>query len=96
MIKRRLIAPPCLHRQLLNDCGIGTTNGNNNSEASSSSSSSSSYDVTSSSVVSQHRVILFCQMKIMLDIIERDLFKWVVCDDGDEGWCVMMVMKGCE
>lgn len=27
------------------------------------------------SAVSQHRALLFCQYKSMLDIIERDLFK---------------------
>ena len=30
-------------------------------------------------VVSQHRVLLFCQYKSMLDIIENDLLKCVSC-----------------
>lgn len=28
-------------------------------------------------VVNQHRVLLFCQLKGMLDIVEKDLFKYV-------------------
>lgn len=27
------------------------------------------------SVISQHRALIFCQLKSMLDIIENDLFK---------------------
>ena len=30
---------------------------------------------TSSSIISQHRVLVFCQMHKMLDIIKTDLFK---------------------
>ena len=52
-------------RQLLHDCGIGV----------SGEGSVSSEGV--GSVVSQHRALLFCQYKSMLDIIEKDLFKWV-------------------
>ena len=46
-------------RQLLVDCGIGV----------------SSTDPSSEPVVSQHRVLLFCQLKSMLDIVEQDLLK---------------------
>ncbi|EDO38022.1 predicted protein, partial [Nematostella vectensis] len=49
-------------RQLLLDCGIGV-------------STSSTSDLASEPVVSQHRVLLFCQLKSMLDIVENDLFK---------------------
>jgi TATA-binding protein-associated factor len=58
--------------QLLNDCGIGT-------------GTSTTGDIGKSELVdtvdepngtfSQHRVLIFCQMKQMLDIIETDLFK---------------------
>lgn len=51
-------------RQLLVDCGIGV-----------SSSSPGSSDLSSDPVVSQHRVLLFCQLKSMLDIVENDLLK---------------------
>ncbi|XP_031555940.1 TATA-binding protein-associated factor 172-like [Actinia tenebrosa] len=50
-------------KQLLLDCGIGI------------STSSLSGDLASEPVVSQHRVLLFCQMKSMLDIVENDLLK---------------------
>lgn len=53
-----------LNRQLLQDCGIGV--------------SQTSDDVSSDPVVSQHRVLLFCQFKSMLDIIEQDLLKYVI------------------
>ncbi|RMX57221.1 hypothetical protein pdam_00022803 [Pocillopora damicornis] len=51
-------------KQLLMDCGIGI-----------GSSSPGSTDLSSDPVVSQHRVLLFCQLKSMLDIIENDLLK---------------------
>ena len=56
------LLPSC--RQLLLDCGIGV-----------SSSSPGSSDLSSDPVVSQHRVLLFCQLKSMLDIVENDLLK---------------------
>jgi hypothetical protein len=46
---------------LLLDCGIGTT----------AASSSSNED----SATSQHRVLIFCQLKQMLDIVEHDLLR---------------------
>lgn len=58
-------------RQLLTDCGIGC--------ASSiiDSGKSELIDTVSESngAFSQHRALIFCQMKQMLDIIETDLFK---------------------
>uniref|UniRef100_A0A336KBP6 CSON011086 protein n=1 Tax=Culicoides sonorensis TaxID=179676 RepID=A0A336KBP6_CULSO len=45
-------------KQLLLDCGIGTTE-----------------DDTSVNIVNQHRALIFCQLKAMLDIIENDLLK---------------------
>ncbi|KAF8334134.1 uncharacterized protein EI90DRAFT_3051180 [Cantharellus anzutake] len=54
-------------RQLLTDCGVGvaSTSGKDNEVA---------LD-TSEAAISQHRVLIFCQMKQMLDIIENDLFQ---------------------
>ncbi|KAK2155101.1 hypothetical protein LSH36_249g03073 [Paralvinella palmiformis] len=46
-------------KQLLNDCGIGLTMA----------------DSTNTPVVNQHRVLLFCQLKSMLDIVEKDVLK---------------------
>lgn len=57
--------PWLISRQLLLDCGIGV-----------SSSSPGSSDLSTDPVVSQHRVLLFCQLKSMLDIVENDLLKW--------------------
>ncbi len=51
------------YRQLLLDCGIGVA----------PELSSSCPDFTS--VVGQHRALIFCQLKVMLDILENDLFK---------------------
>ncbi|KAG5646696.1 hypothetical protein DXG03_002686 [Asterophora parasitica] len=58
-------------RQLLTDCGIGGSSG---SAVDSGKSELLDTD-DSSSTFSQHRVLIFCQMKQMLDIIETDLFK---------------------
>lgn len=46
-------------KQLLQDCGIGIQTGNDQSEP----------------VVNQHRALIFCQLKSMLDIVENDLLK---------------------
>ena len=51
-------------RQLLCDCGIGVTD-------------TAAADVAPA--VSQHRVLIFCQLKSMLDIVEYDLFQYVMC-----------------
>lgn len=50
----------CALRQLLLDCGIGTQN------------MGTSGNLT---VVNQHRALIFCQLKSMLDIVEHDLLK---------------------
>jgi TATA-binding protein-associated factor len=57
-------------RDLLRDCGIGT-------EAKSSSANGSSGDELpgASDAVSQHRVLIFCQMKEMLDIVQEDVIR---------------------
>nr|XP_049699746.1 TATA-binding protein-associated factor 172 [Helicoverpa armigera] len=46
-------------KQLLLDCGIGTPTADEEPEA----------------IVSQHRALIFCQLKKMLDIVENDLLK---------------------
>ncbi|XP_030839988.1 TATA-binding protein-associated factor 172 [Strongylocentrotus purpuratus] len=51
-------------KQLLLDCGIGVD----------ALGSSPGSELTQS-VVSQHRVLLFCQLKGMLDIVEKDLLR---------------------
>ena len=51
-------------RQLLHDCGIGVD----------PLGATPGSELTQS-VVSQHRVLLFCQLKGMLDIVEKDLLR---------------------
>ena len=46
------------------DCGIGV-----------GSSSPGSSDLSSDPVVSQHWVLLFCQLKSMFDFVENDLLE---------------------
>ncbi len=67
---RRLTWPS--HRQLLLDCGIGLAPG---ATGDATKSELVDTDETGTGAFSQHRVLVFCQMKQMLDIIERDLFK---------------------
>ena len=57
------------------DCGIGTEEEEEEEEG-------------VELVVSQHRVLLFCQYKSMLDIIESDLLKWVLCVLCECGVCM--------
>ncbi|KAK0183900.1 SNF2 superfamily chromatin remodeling protein [Armillaria mellea] len=62
-------------RQLLTDCGIG---GGATTTVTADQGKSELIDAASdagASTFSQHRVLIFCQMKQMLDIIETDLFK---------------------
>jgi len=59
--------------QLLLDCGIGGTA--NTSTVDQGKSELIDTVSESNEAFSQHRVLIFCQMKQMLDIIETDLFK---------------------
>ncbi|KAJ6547022.1 SNF2 chromatin remodeling protein [Mycena capillaripes] len=59
-------------RQILTDCGIG---GLANPSVDSGKSELIDTEPEPSGAFSQHRVLIFCQMKQMLDIIETDLFK---------------------
>ncbi|KAL7752502.1 TATA-binding protein-associated factor mot1 [Sorochytrium milnesiophthora] len=51
-------------KQILNDCGIGLTQELTGKSA-----------LVDSPLESQHRVLIFCQLKSMLDIIEHDLLR---------------------
>ncbi|KDQ59577.1 hypothetical protein JAAARDRAFT_77653 [Jaapia argillacea MUCL 33604] len=59
-------------RQLLSDCGIGAAP---NVLSETGKSEMADTVETSTGAFSQHRALIFCQMKQMLDIIEQDLFK---------------------
>ncbi|KAG0705295.1 hypothetical protein DFH29DRAFT_1031866 [Suillus ampliporus] len=59
-------------RQLLTDCGIGGSSAVTGESGKIDPAESLS---ESSGAFSQHRALIFCQMKQMLDIIENDLFK---------------------
>lgn len=52
-------------RTLLLECGIGEDTNDKKSEA----------YFTGQNVISQHRALIFCQLKDMLDMVENDLFK---------------------
>jgi len=54
-------------RQLLSDCGIGVTD--------TAAAAAAATDVAPA--VNQHRVLIFCQLKSMLDIVEHDLLRYV-------------------
>lgn len=53
-------------RDLLIDCGIGVTPEDSNNNLSTSSANT---------YVSQHRALIFCQMKEMLDIVQNDVLR---------------------
>ncbi|RKP39699.1 SNF2 family N-terminal domain-containing protein [Dimargaris cristalligena] len=54
-------------RQLLNDCGIGVSDPSSNTD--------SAVGALTEGAVSQHRALVFCQLKTMLDIVENDLLR---------------------
>ncbi|KAJ7063461.1 SNF2 superfamily chromatin remodeling protein [Mycena amicta] len=59
-------------RQILTDCGIGVTG---SPTVDSGKSELIDMEPDTRGAFSQHRVLIFCQMKQMLDIIETDLFR---------------------
>lgn len=56
-----------LNRHLLHECGIGVVQEVSEGDLTSTSAAAAA--------VCQHRVLIFCQIKSMLDIIEEHLFK---------------------
>ena len=63
-------------KQLLLDCGIGQQQQQVQAVRGSSSGDSRLDQVPQSTqLVSQHRALIFCQLKAMLDIVENDLLK---------------------
>ncbi|PWN31835.1 uncharacterized protein FA14DRAFT_93569 [Meira miltonrushii] len=58
-------------KQLLQDCGIGGAEQVTNSQ----DALTAGLDDADSAGISQHRVLIFCQQRQMLDIIEKDLFQ---------------------
>jgi len=61
-------------KELLLECGIGTSNHQQQTLKSSTASANASINEISSTT-NQHRVLIFAQMKQMLDIVENELFK---------------------
>ncbi|VEU21412.1 DEKNAAC102618 [Brettanomyces naardenensis] len=55
-------------KNLLKECGIGLSSGSGGDTAGSA-------ELLQEDVISQHRALIFCQMKDMLDIVENDLLK---------------------
>lgn len=58
-------------KQLLLDCGIGSLS--QQQSVTNRTPSNLTLDSQPSQLVSQHRALIFCQLKAMLDIVERDL-----------------------
>ncbi|KAE8194770.1 hypothetical protein A4X06_0g5314 [Tilletia controversa] len=65
-------------KQLLNDCGIGLGSaagaGVGAGPGSAKSGGTEGDLLSDAAAVSQHRVLIFCQLRQMLDVIEKDLF----------------------
>lgn len=59
-------------KELLNDCGIGL---DESTTAKSEGDSSAMQTTLTSGIASQHRALIFCQLKDMLDMVENDLLK---------------------
>lgn len=60
-------------KQLLLDCGIGQQP--NQQTRGNSSAASAESAQQQQQLVSQHRALIFCQLKAMLDIVEKDLLR---------------------
>lgn len=59
-------------KQLLLDCGIGQQARSNSSTSNATTEGTHSQQ---QQLVSQHRALIFCQLKKMLDIVEKDLLR---------------------
>lgn len=65
-------------RQLMYDCGIGGSGDDSDTTGTSTAAAATIKDEEaelSKPVVQQHRMLVFCQLKSMLDIIEQDLLR---------------------
>ena len=62
-------------KELLTECGIGNHNSSSSSNLNASSSQNNNLEIVPSASIVQHRVLIFAQLKKMLDIIEKDLLK---------------------
>ncbi|KAK2582496.1 hypothetical protein KPH14_004798 [Odynerus spinipes] len=60
-------------KQLLLDCGIGQPQQQTRNSATASAVGDNQH--TQQQLVSQHRALIFCQLKAMLDIVEKDLLR---------------------
>jgi TATA-binding protein-associated factor len=74
-----LLSPKLLSlKQLLNDCGIGETTVSNLNQPTNMKEEKNEMIENTKTNHTQHRVLIFCQLKQMLDIIENELFKkWI-------------------
>lgn len=62
-------------RDLLRDCGIGVDAPSSSTNGNSTTASSNEPPGVLTEAVSQHRVLIFCQMKEMLDIVQDDVIR---------------------
>ncbi|CAL7935310.1 unnamed protein product [Xylocopa violacea] len=62
-------------KQLLLDCGIGQTQQQQTRSFASIGSTPDNQPPQQQQLVSQHRALIFCQLKAMLDIVEKDLLR---------------------
>ncbi|KAG7202453.1 hypothetical protein KM043_018752 [Ampulex compressa] len=62
-------------KQLLLDCGIGQPQQQQCRNSSSVSTTTDNQHPQQQQLVSQHRALIFCQLKAMLDIVEKDLLR---------------------
>ncbi|XP_048263211.1 TATA-binding protein-associated factor 172 isoform X2 [Bombus terrestris] len=60
-------------KQLLLDCGIGQPQRQQNRNSVTTDGTSDNQPPQEQQLVSQHRALIFCQLKAMLDIVEKDL-----------------------
>ncbi|XP_076242888.1 histone acetyltransferase 1 [Calliopsis andreniformis] len=62
-------------KQLLLDCGIGQPQQQQNRNSVATSGTPDNQPPQQQQLVSQHRALIFCQLKAMLDIVEKDLLR---------------------
>lgn len=62
-------------KQLLLDCGIGQPQQQQNRNSVATGNTPDNQPPQQQQLVSQHRALIFCQLKAMLDIVEKDLLR---------------------